>query len=393
MHLDVFTTLVVSGIITAGIGIATVFFSLAREENHSLLWAAVASAGFATCMFLAALRGRISDFLSIIVVNELLLFFLIAYFEAFCRQFAVRPRARRLVPWLLVGQLAFFLYYTYYQPNFQARVLVLSTFLGIMCLCSLKLLLSNVISSHRAVLIFTTIPFFTLLSICLFNFTLFLLGVGLTPTSFKSSDYAFSIVGYCVCAIWISLSALIIVSDKLQTQVIHMSLTDPLTGALNRRALEDAAKREIARSNRSGSPLSMIMADLDHFKGVNDTYGHQAGDALLSHIFAKYQKLLRGEDVLARYGGDELVILLPNTDLGQALQVAERLRGCCEAGVFRFNNRSILATSSFGVVGYDPRSDDYDSLVKHADEALYRAKDLGRNRVRAFQAPEGQGKE
>ncbi len=387
MQLDVPTTLIVSGVITAGLGLATLFYSLARKENRPLFWGAMACAGYSGCMFLAALRGRIADFYSIVLCNELLLFYLIAYFEAFRRLFSERPKERLLGPVLLMVQLAFFLWYTYYEPSFHARVLVISLCSGTICSCTLKLLLAKIKKTRRPVLVFTVVPFAILWLSALLNILLFLLGAQGVVPSFDSPTYAVFHIVYCVCAIWVTLSMLFIVSDRLQTQVIHLSLTDPLTGALNRRALESAANREMARSKRNGRPLSLIMSDLDQFKKVNDNYGHLAGDALLAHTVAVYQKNLRSQDVLARYGGDELVAVLPDTDLAKALNIAKRMKKACKADPLVFENQPIPSTASFGVVGYDAREDDYDTMIKHADEALYRAKEEGRDQVAVFRRP------
>lgn len=386
MNLDVITALFVSGIIIAGIGLATLLYSLAKKANLPLLWAAAACAGYSVCMFLAALRGRIPDFLSIVLCNELLLFYMVAYFEAFHRLFTAPPKERFIGPLLLVVQFILFVWYTYYQPDFQVRVVVLSVTLCIMCLCILKLLFTEIKRSRRIALVFTVIPFATLFSISMAHILLFLLGKELFAASFTSPAYAFSIVAECVCAVWITLSVLFIITYRLQTQVVHMSQTDPLTGTMNRRALEHTVEREIARSKRKGTHISLIMADIDHFKRVNDTYGHQAGDAMLIHTAANYKKHLRAEDVLARYGGDELVALLPETDSTQARNVAERLRAANKLTPLVFENRTIPATSSFGVVGCD-YPDDYDTLLKYADDALYQAKEAGRDRVVVVQVP------
>lgn len=164
-------------------------------------------------------------------------------------------------------------------------------------------------------------------------------------------------------------------------------LTDPLTGVANRRFFERRLTQELERRLRRGEPIACMLIDVDHFKAVNDQYGHQAGDRVLSDIAALLGRDLRGADVLARYGGEEFVLLMPDTTKEQAFRIAERLRSRVAHQVFAdAKNRRIAATISIGVaaLGEDREASAQagaTALLHQADEALYRAKDLGRNRV------------
>jgi two-component system, cell cycle response regulator len=165
--------------------------------------------------------------------------------------------------------------------------------------------------------------------------------------------------------------------EALREQATH----DPLTGLWNRYALLDALEREHGRAGREGTPLAVIMVDLDHFKEVNDTYGHLAGDATLRETAGRMQAVVRSYDLVGRYGGEEFLIVLPGTSGPNAAQLAERLRAALaqEPVGARFR---IAVTASFGVAatGQGP-DDDPQTLIRLADEALYRAKEKGRNRV------------
>jgi diguanylate cyclase (GGDEF)-like protein len=164
----------------------------------------------------------------------------------------------------------------------------------------------------------------------------------------------------------------------------QLAATDPLTGLLNRRAFQDALERDLARSRRSGDPLCLIMADVDHFKRINDTHGHQAGDAFLRGFGQLLRDQVREGDVASRFGGEEFALILPATDVEGGTIVAERLRTkLTEITVAVFGAALQGVTASFGVASEpacEGRGDMHD-LVRRADEALYDAKRAGRNRV------------
>lgn len=161
-----------------------------------------------------------------------------------------------------------------------------------------------------------------------------------------------------------------------------LSRQDPLTGLSNRRNLDELLEREVARSVRYDRPMSVIMMDLDHFKGLNDRYGHQAGDHVLREAARVLQRTVRRHDLLARYGGEELAIVMPETSLEQAAVAAERLRIALATAEIVWRGEQLRITASFGVVGTSrmPLRDSQE-LVRLADRALYRAKVQGRNRV------------
>lgn len=161
-------------------------------------------------------------------------------------------------------------------------------------------------------------------------------------------------------------------------QIEHMAQSDALTGALNRRGLEILGGEALQKSWRQGQPASVIMLDLDHFKNVNDTLGHVAGDVLLHAVATLCQDSLRGEDVFARYGGEEFVVVAPFSGQREAQQLAERMRQAVETASFPIMQGKSV-TASFGVAS--ARQDSLQMLLKRADEALYAAKRAGRNCV------------
>lgn len=172
----------------------------------------------------------------------------------------------------------------------------------------------------------------------------------------------------------------------MEARLEQQALTDPLTGLGNRRALEDQAAMEIARAERSGAPLSLVAIDLDHFKRINDTYGHDVGDLVLQAFAELARELLRDGDVLCRIGGEEFAILLPNTCKEQAMQVAERLRRAIAATPAKISqamkeDTTLAYTASLGVTLVSAGETTLKPAIKRADQKLYAAKEAGRNRV------------
>lgn len=162
-------------------------------------------------------------------------------------------------------------------------------------------------------------------------------------------------------------------------QVHHLSVTDELTGIYNRKRLNEALKQETDRARRFGSSLSLIMFDIDHFKKINDTYGHDVGDMVLKKLVETVAPLVRDTDLFARWGGEEFMILASETDRKGGRTFASRVRAKI-AGTSFEPVKSV--TSSFGVTDFSPEKDDIESLLKRVDEALYAAKESGRNCVR-----------
>ena len=165
-------------------------------------------------------------------------------------------------------------------------------------------------------------------------------------------------------------------------QLERLSVTDPLTGLGNRRFAEWFLGREIERAHRHGNELSVLLADLDHFKLVNDTHGHAAGDAALRHVGALLAEGVRKTDVAARWGGEEFLIVLAQVPLAGAIELAERQRATLEASPLTLpDGRPLELTVSIGVAALAPADAAPADLVSAADRALYQAKDGGRNRV------------
>jgi diguanylate cyclase (GGDEF)-like protein len=184
----------------------------------------------------------------------------------------------------------------------------------------------------------------------------------------------------------VALAAVALQNARLCREVEIRAVTDSLTGAFNHRYLQKRLAQELARARRYGEPLSLLMMDVDWFKRYNDARGHRAGDALLSDVAALLEAQTRRQvDLVARYGGDEFAVLLPNTDIVGAATLAERLRTSVAARGAEDPDAAVAV--SIGLSSVPAFALTAERLVETADRALYRAKRLGRNRVELFRGP------
>jgi diguanylate cyclase (GGDEF)-like protein len=177
--------------------------------------------------------------------------------------------------------------------------------------------------------------------------------------------------------------------SEMNDKLLHISLTDGLTGIDNRRSLEQRLHEMFEHSYRLHEPISCVMCDIDHFKKVNDTYGHQVGDKVLKDFASILKTEAREIDRVGRYGGEEFLLLLPGTVLDSAVTFADRLRARVEEHTFSYDGGTLKRTMSCGVAAWPhPRVSDAEAMLRSADDALYVAKELGRNRVVRFDSAE-----
>jgi diguanylate cyclase (GGDEF)-like protein len=173
----------------------------------------------------------------------------------------------------------------------------------------------------------------------------------------------------------------LIVSHQQTLALRRASLTDVLTGWLNRRALHDVASRDFRRCRRTGAAMFFITFDIDHFKAINDRYGHGVGDAAICHVTALSARVLRGYDALFRIGGEEFAVLVIGDHAGGVSAMAERLREAVAAAPLTVDGKAVAMTVSVGVAALDAHDHKWEDILHRADEALYHAKQSGRDRV------------
>lgn len=171
------------------------------------------------------------------------------------------------------------------------------------------------------------------------------------------------------------------VEQAYHEEIYKMTIMDGLTAVYNKRYFTESLERELARVKRYRRELSLIMFDIDHFKKINDSFGHLAGDQVLKDLAQLVKGRTRSEEIVARYGGEEFTILVPETSLQGAVQLAENLRGLVESHEFIFEDERIPITISLGVASLGAMNWDANRFIKASDVALYRAKRTGRNRV------------
>jgi diguanylate cyclase (GGDEF)-like protein/PAS domain S-box-containing protein len=168
---------------------------------------------------------------------------------------------------------------------------------------------------------------------------------------------------------------------KIQEELRQQAITDELTGVSNRRHFMELANSEMKRAVRLKRPPAVALIDIDHFKQINDTYGHAAGDQALIAFTTIFQKHIREIDVFARFGGDEFVLLLPETNQEQAFVVLERIRLALSTQPIDLDGKPVALTFSSGIASLSGDQQSIDSLLSQADQALYRAKEAGRNNI------------
>jgi diguanylate cyclase (GGDEF)-like protein len=177
-----------------------------------------------------------------------------------------------------------------------------------------------------------------------------------------------------------SFGVLMLVNEHLRTELVRLARMDPLTNVFNRRSFLTLLDKAVSHAQRHRASVPLLLIDLDHFKSINDTHGHFHGDTALRHFVEVAQSAIRREDVLGRLGGEEFGIFLPGTELTVAGEVAERLRMALARSVLEVQGNHIALTASIGVTECKEHAD-IEAALRRADEAMYRAKALGRNRV------------
>ncbi|MEO8526653.1 MAG: GGDEF domain-containing protein [Caldimonas sp.] len=200
----------------------------------------------------------------------------------------------------------------------------------------------------------------------------------MTTNSALNVGSAFS---YMVIVLTFHATLIALVLGRLLADLRHRARHDGLTGLLNRRAIEESIEAQIRRSLRTGEAFSVLMLDLDHFKSINDRFGHAAGDQALSHVAALMKAGVREVDSIARIGGEEFVALMPGAALAAVTPVAERLREQLEAHPLLLDASNVAVTVSIGIAQWADKTENMSRLLVRADRALYQAKQEGRNRV------------
>jgi diguanylate cyclase (GGDEF)-like protein len=388
MHLDVQTLSVVTVFVTALLGALLVFAGLQNRTVRALMWWGAAYIVGASGLGLLSSRGAAPDFVTIDAANALVLFGSALTWSG-ARVFegrSVRPLVMLLWPavWLALCRL----------PGFAAdgnlRIVVVSTFLAL-----IALLTAEELWRGRDEPLMSRWPMVVVLlaqaAVLLARVTAALLSQTFAADALLRG-LSFALAAFGTLLFTVVMAFLQLNMTKERTELKHKinSLVDPLSGVANRRAFLDTATKLLAEREIDPEPLAILLFDLDHFKQINDRFGHAVGDSVLQTFAATATATLGADVLFARIGGEEFASCLPVGDIDEAFAIADRLRRNFAAAAARFGNAELMPSVSAGVaLGTDPRAEIKD-LLAVVDRALYRAKELGRNRVETDVAAEPQ---
>jgi diguanylate cyclase (GGDEF)-like protein len=346
----------------------------------------LANFGLSVGYLFISLEGFISDFLSVFVGNCLIVYCIILIYEGIER-FYHRPSFRGLNYVVLGVYIVLQFFFTYIDPNANVRVTLssLAVFILIM-LASTRLFIVSIPqlsrTSHAAGYVFLITAIFPLAhaissmeriaQIDLFSDVLH---------SWFALVFTISIVTWTFYFFFLNSARLELDLETARAELELIARTDALTNLYNRRHFDEQAELEFQRAKRSGFTNSLLLLDVDEFKSINDINGHEVGDAVLITLAAVLRSELRSFDLIARYGGDEFIIMLPHTNQEQAFSIAERIRKRVGLTPFVVRSRIFNVTLSAGIATLQSDDPDLKLLLRRGDDALYRAKELGRNCV------------
>lgn len=341
------------------------------KEYRGVRTAALANLGIALGIFLMSFRDSVPDLLSIIAANYLQIIGVTLLYVAICRFIGV-THSVPLVTFAVLPVMLLFPYFTFVNDNLTARI-VLIDFGGILILAGITMslfrvreeaycftsnLLMAAIGAYTIVLVFRTLE-----------------AIFVPPQSlFESSlmQIVFVVALFITSYLWSSVFSLM-VSQRLQVDLNELATLDSLTRISNRRGMMLMLEAEFARKLRTQNDFSVLLVDLDHFKKINDGYGHVVGDKVLHSVAQLMRQSIRTQDFISRWGGEEFLILLPATNTREAIDIGERLRMAVERELFIHEGAHVSLTVSIGV-GDSILCPDLDGIYKCADLALYKAK-------------------
>ena len=379
MDLDA-RSLIVASLLSAGLmGAVSVAFAALRGPTRIVgAWGA-AILVLALGLLLIALRGYIPDRVSIIGGNAAILSGWVIALRSLRLFLGSKPRDR--LGWGMVGALCIFMYvFSEIRPSTEARIIAINSAIAIMAGIAAWLLHRRAPADARLSCRFAEVVFWGLAAVSVLRVVV----AGFHPPEDLLAQRPLNAGVFLFYAGFIIVATLAVIAmeiESLQAALMRAARFDSLTGLLNRATFLGDFGREEARAARGGPAFSLAIFDLDHFKQVNDRYGHPVGDQVLKSFADVLRATVRPYDVVGRYGGEEFALLMPQTGKDTAARVAERVRHELEARGVMAGAQRIEVTVSAGVASYGVDGADWDALLSAADNALYGAKNAGRNRV------------
>ncbi len=321
----------------------------------------------------AASRGKSPELVSITTANFLIFAGVYLQYVGSQRFFGRTPRLARGL-WVIAALTLVSAWYTLVEPNYRPRLMIY-----VIVMTTVFILHAALIYRHGTRNFAHWFAFLVLLAGIgsqILRFTtawLMPLGTGILDNTPQNLIY---VIAHPFVMLLFAISLILLATDRVRAEFEHLATHDSLTNALTRRHLTEICQQELQRCQRHSRVMSALLIDVDHFKAINDTRGHQTGDLVLVQFVTAVHTLLRSADVMGRLGGEEFVVLLPETPMEVALVVAERIR----TKVAELTEPAPF-TVSIGVTTNLPIGDTVDALLARADAAMYRAKDKGRNQV------------
>ena len=384
---DIRTLTFVLMLMTMFLSAAMIFVWRKHKTYAGFGYWAISNLTAAVGFLLIALRGALPDFLTILTANTLILGSFLLSFEGI-RRFRGLANRKFFSFGILLLQAPLLGYFTYSDNRVIPRIIVVSVINAAVCLLCAYELLRNVakeiLSAYRQVgLIFAL---FAVVSIARAVFTYLYSDMGdlFAPDWIQSLAFVATIlftIAWSFCYIILNTERTQQELQATQIEFERIAATDFLTGIGNSRRFFEISKNEVGRAIRFRNALSVIIFDIDHFKKVNDTYGHAAGDQVLVKIAEIGKKVLRNSDTFGRLGGEEFAVLLPHTNMIDGITVAEHLRQEIEKTETEFGAETIKITASFGVSEIKNNETEIKTALDRADGSLYEAKRNGRNQV------------
>ena len=383
--LDAKTIFVLTGMFSGLISV--VFFSIHRGVYavvNGVLSFAWAYALFTLFALLLLMRGLVHPLISVVLADTALCLAVLLIADGISRLKNLHIQ-HGIYRWYLSFCLVAFIYFTFLAPSFSARVMVT--------------ILSTVIIFSWVLVMLSRQPFRTwrlgewVVSVSLLISVMAAILRALTALLNTESPSAMSILSYqgvqahyltinLLATVFIAFGLIVMTQDNLRRDLERLASYDALTGVLTRRVILDLLDKSMAKVSRTGQPLAVMMIDLDHFKRINDNYGHSVGDSVLEKIITAVESVLRKDTYIGRYGGEEFLIVMPDTSHEQLLEVSERIRQAAAKTLIRHQQSTIQCTISVGALIIDASNvDGLSDPVTQADKALYQAKQQGRNQV------------
>lgn len=380
MSLDIRTLSLLAVLVSLLMAGAMVLLWRINPGQRSARFWALGNCAIALGFLLIGLRGTVPMFLSVPVANTLIT---LGYGLMLA---GVWEFMERKVHWWLVqlsagGLFAAFLYLTYLKPDIGWRITLVSSLIAMLSILAARALLQRGKPGMFRIQKVTALVFALHAFYLLMRSLITLTGAPVHDLFSTNLVQSLAFLDVIVAAVCLNYGFTALVNRRLQLHLDHLASHDMLTRVFNRWAFELMVRREITRGKRRDSMLSLLLLDIDHFKRVNDNYGHQAGDGVLREVAGLLAQLSRQEDVVARLGGEEFCVLLPDTSLHDALEIAERLREAIHLHPVKLDDTFIDITVSVGCAALPAGEASWKGLYHQADAALYKAKEGGRNLI------------